>query len=116
MRHLGSITIKFVMISLIFYLVLGLGYRFNFTSIVLMSLIITLLSYLVGDLFILPYAGNTVAAVADAGLAVFGIWILSRFYGLYIPWAAPVIIAVVLFAFSEWFFHRYVMDRRAIFR
>lgn len=116
MRHLGSIALKFVMISLIFYLVLGLGYRFNFSSIVLMSLIITLLSYLVGDLFILPFAGNTIAAVADGALAVLGVWILSRFYGLSIPWAAPVIIAIALFAFSEWFFHRYVIDRRAIFR
>ncbi len=72
MRHIGALALKFIVAALILEIILMSMTNLSFSSILWISLGVTLLSYLIGDLLILPRASNIVATIVDAILA-FGV-------------------------------------------
>lgn len=90
------------------YVILGLMYDMSFSNVFLISLVLGLASYVIGDLFLLPKTNNTIATLADFGLAFMIIWILgeSLTYGESLLLASLISAAGV--AVFEYFFHKYV--------
>jgi len=111
MKHLKALTIKFIMAIAILFLMLVIFENATFFDILLISLLVTGVSYLIGDLFLLPRTGVFVAALADFGLNFAAIWILSS---LLIEQAYPLGVvsgfAAFFIACAEGFFHRYMLD------
>lgn len=88
-------------------------YPFGFAF--LLSLVIVPLSYVIGDLFILPTFNNTVATIADVGLTLGMIWLLGPFIlGFSIPFSHALMTSLIIGG-GELFFHRYV-SRFILFR
>ncbi|MGG2092687.1 YndM family protein [Bacillus sp. S13(2024)] len=77
MKHIVALLIKYTAISAILLIILGVFQGISTPRILFISLIITGAAYLIGNLFILPKYGNTVATIADFGLSFFGIWVLT---------------------------------------
>jgi hypothetical protein len=110
MNHVKAIIVKFLMVTVMLLLVLGLFYGVDIGEILTISTIVTLVAYAIGDLFILPRFGNVVATIADFVLA----YVVIRMLGAgiideNIPLTTATLWSSVLIAVGEWFYHKYVI-------
>ncbi|MGE8206393.1 YndM family protein [Heyndrickxia sp. NPDC080065] len=110
MKTLTALAIKFIASFAAFFVVLGLIYGLSLQSIVLITIIIGVITY-IGDKFILPRSNNIIATSTDYGVAFLLIWSLN-FYGnvddnyLALFWAS--IFGALAFSFCEYFVHIYM--------
>ncbi|WLD94648.1 YndM family protein [Alkalihalobacillus sp. AL-G] len=112
MKHLRALLIKFIMVTAVLYIVLGLVYGVTFGDILGISLFVTVAAYLIGDLFILPRYGNAVATLADFGLAYLGIWLVGgAFIEVDFPLGLASFYATIGIVVGEWFFHKYMLSQ-----
>ncbi|MGG3520857.1 YndM family protein [Bacillus pseudomycoides] len=79
MKHIVALLIKYTAISAVLLMILSIFQGVSIPRALFISLVITGVAYLIGDLFILPKYGNTVATIVDFGLSFLGIWILTYF-------------------------------------
>ena len=111
MEHGKALAIKGVMTFVILLLILGLMFGMSLGNVLLTTVVLVIISYLVGDLFILPKTNNTVATLSDIGLAFLVIWLFSMTIssmGIGTLAGGAIISAVVL-AVGEYFFHDYLL-------
>ena len=93
-------------------IILGLFYGVSFADILWTSLLLTVASYLIGDLFILPLSNNLTATLADLGLAFLGIWLIGSYmYPVDVPVVAAAFFSALIIMVGEWFFHRYMENQ-----
>ncbi|MCP8615650.1 YndM family protein [Salirhabdus salicampi] len=108
MRHFIALAIKFVSSLVLLWFILGGLYGLTFGNIFTIALVLGLVSYILGDLIILRLTNNTVATIADFGLALLVIWIMSEaltpIEGLF----TQSLIAAAGLTIFEYFFHKYV--------
>ncbi|MBB6450787.1 uncharacterized membrane protein YvlD (DUF360 family) [Geomicrobium halophilum] len=111
MNYTWPLIIKFIMMTVVLWIVLGL-FGASFVNILLISILLTLVSYMLGDLFILPNYGNLWATVADFGLAFIGVWALGSFFDQIGFWAAFISAIVIAIgeAFFHWFMNQQVLE------
>jgi len=111
MKHLKALAIKFFMVLAVLFLMLIIFENATFLDILLISLLVTGVTYIIGDLWLLPRIGIVPAALADFGLSFAGIWLLSL---LFIEQAYPAGVisgfAAFFIAVAEGFFHRYMLE------
>lgn len=106
MRHIVALFVKTFMIAVVLFIIMNMLYNYPVGSTFALALLVTGLAYLIGDLAILPMTNNTVATLADLGLATLTIWLLGPFVvGASIPFSVAFIAGVVI-AVGEWFFHK----------
>lgn len=106
MEHVKALAIKGIMTIVILYLVLGLGFGFSFGHTLLITVVLGAVSYLLGDLFILPKTSNITATLADLGVAFLVVWLLSRTMGVEGgPSALAAFFAAVAMSVGEYIFH-----------
>ena len=67
MDTLRAIVIKFIMITAVLWIVFGL-FGYSFGEVLVSSVLLTGVSYIVGDRIMLPRYGNVVATIADLAL------------------------------------------------
>ena len=109
LEHVRSLIIKFIMMTVALFVVLSLFYGVSFINVLWTSLLLTIASYLLGDLLVLDLAGNWAATIADLGLAFLGIWLIGAYlYDPSVPAAGAAIISAIVIAVCEWFFHNYM--------
>jgi uncharacterized membrane protein len=108
MKHITALFIKYAMITVILGIVIAIFTEVRLSHILYISLGVTLLAYVIGDLLILPAANNTAATIADAGIALLLVYLSNFIWNVrLIPfWVA--LICGLLVAAGEWFFHKYV--------
>jgi thiamine transporter ThiT len=108
MKHLRALAVKFLASLVLLYVILGLMYDMSFTNVLLISLVLGLASYVIGDLFLLPKTNNTIATLADFGLAFMIIWILGESLTYGESLLVPALISAAGLAVFEYFFHKYI--------
>ncbi|GGN95114.1 DUF2512 family protein [Saccharibacillus kuerlensis] len=81
----------------------------SFMSALIVTLILGALAYVIGDMFILPAAGNTVATLADAALSYVVLWAASEMLGWGLSFFELFVIALVVGIF-EFFFHVWLLQ------
>ncbi|WP_174614423.1 YndM family protein [Virgibacillus ihumii] len=109
MDHVKALIIKFIMCTAVLWLILGAFYGVEFGNILMLSVLLTAISYIVGDLFLLPRFENWGATLADLGITFVGIWFLGPLLfeeNLQVGTAA--IITAIIIAVGEYFFHKYM--------
>lgn len=105
-----SIVIKFLMVTVVLELVLPRITPLGYQDILLISAAVTLLAYVIGDLFILDKTNNTIATICDFGLATATIYMFN-----YFPRLAGTIdlfdalIGSAVLAIGEVLFHIYMV-------
>lgn len=108
MEHVKALIMKFVLVTAVLFVVLSMLYGVDFGDVLLISTVLTLVSYL-GDVYVLPNTSNTVATLADIGLSFVIIWLLGG--GVIeenIPIILASIISAVVIGICEVFFHMYM--------
>ncbi len=121
MDHVKAILIKFVMIAVVLGIVLTGIFNGGFEDTLLVSVVLTIVAYVIGDLFIFRKAGNggqrnanhqkrnIIATISDAFLAFLIIWFMGK--NLFADNSDVLIaslLSAVIIAAGEWFFHKYL--------
>lgn len=117
MGYAKVLGIKFVAISVTVLSIYGIFNYVSLGSLMLVSLLTTIISFLIGDLVILRRFGNLVASIVDFFLSFGTLWVLSTlFVGGGLPMATgavPILTTSLLAAFFiacvEPFVHEYML-------
>lgn len=117
MDYVKVLGIKFVAISITVLSIFGIFNYVSLSSLMLVSLITTVVSFLIGDMVILKRFGNLVASIADFFLAFGTLWVLSV---LFVGWGVPILTTSLLAAFFiacvEPFVHEYMLHNFTDYR
>ncbi|MDN7246281.1 YndM family protein [Planococcus shenhongbingii] len=134
MNHVKALIMKFIMIAVVLLVILTGIYDVEFEKTLLISLVLTLIAYVLGDLMIFRKTGdgasnkqtgnnhaaghdrhedhkkrNMMATIADIVLSFLVIWLLGD---ALIENAEDIIQAALISALvigaGEWFFHKYL--------
>ncbi|WP_060679051.1 YndM family protein [Virgibacillus halodenitrificans] len=119
MEHWKAVFMKFIMCTGILGLVLGLFFGVSFPNIFILSVLLTVVSYIVGDVYLLPRFENWGATLFDFILAFVAIYLLGSFlFEMEIPLVTASLVSSAFLAVGEYFFHKYmanqVLDGHAI--
>ncbi|MFD2759937.1 YndM family protein [Lentibacillus juripiscarius] len=112
MVHLKTLGIKAIAIGITVFSLFGIFYNANMMNLFWISVLVTGVSYLIGDLFVLRRFGNVVASVADFPLAFLSLWVLgSMFIDIGIPIVTTSLIAAFFITCCEPFIHTYITEQ-----
>ncbi len=111
MKHTWLLLIKLVTCLIAFGIGLDLFFDATIIDILSFSIFVTLVSYVVGELVILPQLGRRAAAVADFLVSYLSVWIFGSFlFESYLQVAWGSIISAVLITVAEMFIHLLIQD------
>jgi len=112
MKHVKALSIKFLIIGTVIFSILSMFETASILNMFGLTVVLSVLTYVVGDLFILPRFGNVIATIADFGLVAITSWLFAE---LFIGIGAPNPVAALSVSFfitiSEMFFHAYMQER-----
>ncbi|KYD08518.1 YndM family protein [Heyndrickxia sporothermodurans] len=113
MKTLTALAIKFIASFIALFVILGLFYGMSIQSVILITAVIGVISYIIGDKLLLPRTNNVVATSVDFGLSFLIIWSIVSYGNIdnyrALFWAS--IIGGLGIAFCEYFFHIYLFRR-----
>lgn len=108
MKHGLALLLKVALVIAVFHIMLTSLNHYPLSTTILLAILTAGISYLLGDLLILPISNNLVATLADLGLASGILWLIGSFlYGMDVPLQLAIWTGVLL-AVGEWFFHLYM--------
>lgn len=119
MNHVKALAMKFLMIAAVLLIILTLFFDVPFVDTLWISLVLTLVAYVMGDLMIFRKAGdrsdqnkrNAIATVSDIVVAFLLIWLMGEaLVSNDVNIITPAIISAIVIGGGEWFFHKY-LDR-----
>lgn len=112
MDHLKVLGIKFIVISIIVFSLFGILFNASLINLFWISLLVTGISYLIGDLFVLRKYGNVVASIVDFPLAFLSLWALGNlFIDIGMPTALLSLAGAFFIALCEPLIHAYMQDK-----
>lgn len=113
MKNLTNLIIKAVMIEILLALLIPVFGRSTWSQTLITGLVLVVISYVLGDLWILPKFGNVAAVIADFGVYALGIWAMTGALPQFtLTTSGYWIIALALTA-GEWFLHQYLLATQA---
>ncbi|PMC39073.1 hypothetical protein CJ195_03795 [Bacillus sp. UMB0899] len=112
MNHLQAFLIKTAATFLLLLIILGLLFQYTIGDVFILTLIIGVVSYLLGDLMLLPRTTNIMATISDFAIAMLITW----FYLANITVSTTNVffasfLTAIGVALFEMFFHRYMINR-----
>lgn len=113
MKNLTNLMIKTILVLAVLFILIPIFGKSTWTQTIITGLILVAISYLVGDMWILPKFGNLVAVLADLGLGALVVWSMARALPQFILTTAGVWTIAVVLAAGEWFFHLYLLTTQA---
>ena len=114
MKHTTNLAVKFIATTVVLAMLLPAATAYTLGGVLWVAAGLTLLAYLIGDLWVLPSYGPIPAVVADAVLVLLGLWALPAVLGTPPIPLTTIILAAVLLAVVEHFFHRYLQGKLAL--
>lgn len=111
-RHAKAIGIKFIIVSIVIFSLFGIFYNVSLAKLFMMSVIVTGVAYVLGDLFMYPRFGNFLATLSDFALAFGSVWVLSyALIGMSMPLTLASLAAAYFIATTEPLFHTYMKEK-----
>ncbi|WP_343750834.1 YndM family protein [Lentibacillus halophilus] len=112
MIYLKTLGIKAIAIGITVLSLFGIFYYANLMNLFWISILLTGVTFLVGDLLILRRFGNVTASIVDFPLAFFVLWLLgSLLIEASIPLVSISLIAAFFIACCEPFIHTYIEEK-----
>ena len=112
MKNLTNLLIKTVMVILVLAILIPIFGKSTWTQTIVTGLVLVALSYVAGDLWILPKYGNFLAVVADFGVAALVVWAMERALPHFTLSASGIFVIALVLAVGEWLFHIYLLSTR----
>ncbi len=114
MNHITILLMKFITCLIAFTIGLDLLFEATMTDIVAFSLLVTIVSYLIGDRILLARLGNVNSVIVDFMLSYTIVWIFgSVLLNNYLQIAWGSMIAAVIISASEVVLHRFIQSRNS---
>lgn len=113
MNHLKAFAMKLLASFALLYMILGMLYNISFGNVFLITLLWGIISYLGGDLLILPRTNNTIATSVDYVFSLFTIWVLSLALTNTGPSLMMNLTATLALTVFEYFFHKLILTEAA---
>ncbi|KAA9023828.1 YndM family protein [Niallia endozanthoxylica] len=108
MKHLWALLIKFAAVGTVVLSVYGI-FNADLFALVMMSLVLTLVAYVIGDLFVLRRMGNFAASLGDFVLSFGLLWVMSfLFINTEMNRLTAAFISSFAIAVIEAIFHLYI--------
>lgn len=108
MTHIKLFALKFIATLLILGIILGAGFDVSFGNIFLITFVLTVASYVIGDLFVLSKSSNTGASLADFIISFAVIYLMTDALTVGDDVFAATTISAVSLTIFEYFFHQSV--------
>ncbi|MBU8690979.1 YndM family protein [Priestia megaterium] len=117
MKQLKALIIKFVMSAVVLGIVLTGIYNYDFSDSMLISLVLTVVVYALGDLLVYRNAAddsdykkrNIIATISDLILIFLVIWIMgASLFENNSTIIQDFIVSAIVITIGEWFFHKYL--------
>lgn len=109
MNYAKAFILKLLMIFVVLFLSLNLLFNVSLFHVVMLSLIISVTSFILGDFFILPAFENWGATLADFFLVVIAIRIYGmNFFIESLPTLGTVGLIALIISVGEIFYHIYI--------
>ncbi len=112
MKHISALVVKFLMTAFILEIALLLLSNLSFGQILFLSLITTIISYMVGDMALLPATNNAVATIADMVLNTIIIYLFNFVWNINEITFITALVSGIILGVGEYFFHK-IIDRSA---
>lgn len=111
MEHVKALMVKFILALILNYVILGLFFDVSFANVFWLTLILGVVSYLIGDVMLLPRTNNLLATISDFAIAL----LISWFYLSNVTYNdgnafIASLTAAIAMAVFEWFFHKYMVS------
>ncbi|WP_370222532.1 YndM family protein [Cytobacillus sp.] len=110
MLHSKALSLKFMACLVLFYIILGKRYGMSFENIFIITALLVITSYILGDMLILRRTNNALASIADFGWAFVLIWFLSSILTLQNELISMSLAAAFGTAILEYAFHLYLLS------
>lgn len=111
MKHITALIIKFLIALLVLLIALNYLTDLTYARIFYISIAVTIPSYIISDLLILPASSNIIATIVDIGLAGLTIYMFNYLWNFNDITISDAIISAVLIGVGELFFHNYVQRK-----
>ncbi|MFP3727995.1 YndM family protein [Priestia filamentosa] len=110
MKHVKAFLFKFIISFILLYAILSGINGFSIGDVFWTTMILGGISYILGDLLILPRTNNILATIADLALSFIIIWVMTSTlaYGDYLARTFTSALGMTIF---EALFHRYMVNR-----
>ncbi|KAB8129924.1 DUF2512 family protein [Gracilibacillus oryzae] len=108
MKHLKLMVVKFLISFILLFAILGMGFDVSIGNVFLITLVLGVVSYFVGDRVILPRTNNIVATLSDFVLAFAVIYFMTDSLTVGDDVLQAAFISSIGVALFEYFFHKYV--------
>jgi hypothetical protein len=108
---LATLVVKFLVIAVLLALILPATSRVHWSQALWIAVVVTAVTYVVGDRLVLRTAGNAATVLVDFGLAVLLVWFGPRYApGAAIPFGAALVAGGAV-AVGEILFHQFLLER-----
>lgn len=104
MNHGKAIVIKAMLVLPVVWIILTLFNDVHFLDSTIIGLGLLIISYIAGDLVMLPKTGNIVSTIADLVLAFIIVWAGLELFG-YTDTVLNSLVTAVIVAVGEYLFH-----------
>ncbi|MEH6943122.1 YndM family protein [Bacillus sp. JJ722] len=112
MKHIPAFLVKCVASFFILCLVLGYFYNMSYFEVFLITIVLSVFAYILGDMLILSRTNNIVATISDFVLAFFFTWGLSTtLTNDNNAFFIRSFFAAASLAIFEYFFHKYLVKK-----
>ncbi|ELK44192.1 UNVERIFIED_CONTAM: YndM family protein [Halobacillus marinus] len=108
MTHAKLFLTKFLFSFAVLLIILGWGFDVSFGNVFLISLVLTAVSYLVGDIFLLSKTSNTSATLGDFVLIFAIVYLISDALTVGDDVFQATLYATISLTIFEYFFHQSV--------
>ncbi|WP_436376433.1 YndM family protein [Cytobacillus sp. BC1816] len=109
MQHSKALALKFPASFVLLYIILGVFFGMSFVNVFIITAILGITAYILGDMLILPGSSNVIATAADFGLAFLLIWFLSSILTNGYNLIAMSIAAALGVALFKYLFHLFLL-------
>ena len=113
-RTTQALLLKFIMTFAAAWVAFGFIDNNTLTSIFIVSLLGTVLNYLLGDLVVLPRLGNIVASLGDGLMGALTAYIYSIIILQFTTSFFSLLLFAGIVAVLEYFFHKYLLSAKKV--
>ena len=114
-KTISSLLFKLLLTFIAGWLAFGFMEGNMFTWLLLLAVVFSVLNYIVGDMLLLPRAGNIISALVDGFMAAIIAYVVDMLSDTFKTTFVALLIFGLIITLSEILFHRYLVKDNEIY-
>jgi hypothetical protein len=113
MKNILNLIIKMALFTVVLALLIPVYGKSTWTQTLITALILTILAYVIIDLWMLPKFGNWAALLTELVLSAVVIWVMKVALPHFALSTTGLIVIALVLTVAEWLFHYYLLSTHA---